>query len=93
MNAPRSGVAQPVSVTIERLVLDGVALTPAQSREMQRSLELELARLMDGHRGDWQAAAVPLALSPALRLSEVPQPARVGRELAQCLCAAIGGTR
>jgi hypothetical protein len=88
MKSARAQSPRVVSVNIERLVVEGVALNPAQQLQMQRALEREMARLVESG-GDWQGATAPVAIAPTLRLSEVPQPARMGREIAQCLCAAI----
>jgi hypothetical protein len=80
----------PVTVHIERLVLDGLGFTPAQGALVQGALVQEFARLAARAGADgWHADAMPAATAPALRLHGTPQPARVGRDLARSLFATL----
>ena len=91
-------VSVSVSVSIERLVLDGFGFTPAQGAVVQRALEHELARLVersgsrDGSaaRVAWSGGAVPAATAPLVRLSGPAQPACLGRDIARSLFTAMG---
>ena len=88
--APRNAAAA-VSVHIERLVLDGFSLSPAQGAQMQRALKRELARLAAGApAGAWASGAVPVALAPPVRTAGTLRPAQLGREVARSLFAALG---
>ena len=82
-----------VSVSIERLVLDGFGFTPAQGAVVQRALECELARLVhaDAGRSAWRGGALSAAAAPAVQLAGHAQPASVGQGIARSLFAALGG--
>jgi hypothetical protein len=85
----------PISVHIERLVVDGLPLTAAQAARMQRALERELARLIARH-GDVAAwaggAAQPTAgvASPALPW-DAARPYQLGRALAHRVFTSLNG--
>jgi hypothetical protein len=87
----------PISVHIERLVLDDLPLTAAQAARMQSALERELARLIaeDGDVAAWgagAAGAVPPASSaaPAMRW-DATRPYQLGRALAGNVFASLTG--
>ena len=68
---------------IERLVVDGVPLTPVQGMQFQRALERELVRLIEGGSDCRAGGAVPALVSPAIQIPTPVHPAGLGREVAQ----------
>lgn len=82
-------MTRPVTLHIDRLVLDGLALTPAQGASVQRAMERELARLWTQDAAGAHARAIdaalvrtpPLAITAGRSLS----PARIGRDAARSL--------
>ncbi len=87
----------PISLHIERLVLDDLPLTAAQAARMQSGLERELARLIaeDGDVGAWTAGAVRAAppaatAAPAMRW-DATRPYQLGRALAGNVFASLTG--
>jgi hypothetical protein len=85
----------PISLHIERLVVDGLPLTAAQATRMQASLERELARLIaqGGDASAWAGAgaAQPAALAaPAVRW-DATRPHQLGRALARDVFASLNG--
>jgi len=77
---------RPVSLHIDRLVLEGLALTPAQGVHVQRALERELLRLWAARAagGCESSGASPLLRAPAIVLDDIT-PARLGRDVARSL--------
>lgn len=82
---PRPAPRGPVTLHIERLVLDGLGLTPAQASRVQAAMEAELTRLVGRPSSSWQAGAMPALAAPGLRLSHPPRPAQLGRDIARSL--------
>lgn len=86
----------PISLHIERLVLDDLPLTAAQAARMQSALERELARLIaeDGDVGAWAAGAAravpPATTAPAVRW-DATRPYQLGRALAGNVFASLTG--
>ncbi len=84
----------PVSLHIDRLVLDGLPFTPTQGARLQRALEHELARLWTQRAAGppTQALASPALRAPALTLQAgtAASPAAVGRDAARSLFALLG---
>ena len=84
----------PLALHIDRLVLDGLALTPAQGLRMQRAMEHELARLWHARERREGAAAYSAAelRAPAISLAGAvsPSPARLGRDVARSVFSALG---
>jgi len=86
----------PISVHIERLVLDGLPLTAAQAVRMQASLERELARLIAGGsdvsawRGGQAARSAEAAAAPAVPW-DATRPRQLGRALAHSVFASLNG--
>jgi len=84
----------PISLHIERLVLDGLPLTAAQAVRMQASLERELARLI-AHGGDVRAwpgagAAQPAVAAPVVRW-DATRPYQLGHALARNVFTSLNG--
>jgi hypothetical protein len=84
----------PVTLHIDRLVLDGLSFTPAQGARLQRALEHELARLWTQRAAGSppHAVASPALRAPSLALpaEASPSPAAVGRDVARSLFAMLG---
>jgi hypothetical protein len=77
----------PISLHIERLVVDGLPLTAAQAARLQGSLERELARLI-AHGGDPSAwgggAAQPATARAATAVPwDATRPHQLGRAVAR----------
>lgn len=90
-------MAQPhasISLHIERLVLEGVALGPGQERLVRAAAEAELARLLGagglaaGLRAGGALAGLPAG---ALRVEAAGGPAELGRQIARSVYGGIGG--
>jgi hypothetical protein len=83
----------PLTLHIDRLVLDGLALTSAQTVRMQRAMELELARLWHARESrEGTTAYVGAVLrAPAISLAgaALPSPARLGRDVARSMFRAV----
>ena len=90
---PASGARegqQPVSVHIERLVIDGLFLTTRQADQLRESLERELVHLLrrESVSGiDGKAEAMRSA--PAISITKTVHPAALGRQLAASLHHAL----
>jgi hypothetical protein len=86
--------ARPIRLHIERLVVDGLPLTPAQAARLQAALERELARLLV-HGGDPGArhaeAARAVAAAPAVTW-DASRPHQLGRALARNVFASLNGS-
>jgi hypothetical protein len=84
----------PVTLHIDRLVLDGLSFTPAQGARLRRALEHEFERLWTQRAagGPMHAVASPALRAPALALpaGTPPSPAAVGRGVARSLFAMLG---
>ena len=80
----------PVSLSIERIVLDGPALSPLQTRHLHASIERELARLLGGERTVSRSGATDRLRAPPLRGDPQADPVRLGVAIARSLHAAIG---
>jgi hypothetical protein len=84
----------PLTLHIDRLVLDGVALTPAQGLRMQRSMEQELARLWHAREQRDGAVAYSAAelRAPAISVAGTASPTQLGRDVARSVFSALGPT-
>lgn len=84
---------RPVRVHIERLAVEGLAMTPAQSRQFGAALAGELQHL--ARAPGWPAAAtsqaLPGALAPAITVTAGASPAALGREVARSVFSALRG--
>ncbi|QWP78987.1 hypothetical protein J5226_11595 [Lysobacter sp. K5869] len=89
MSRAPAPAAAPLTLSIERLRLDGPALTPLQTRQLQRSLAAELTRL---HRLEPLAprgGTLEWLRAPELGASATADPVRLGIELARGLHRAL----
>jgi len=86
---------RPVRVHIERLAIEGLAMTPAQSRQFGAALTGELQQLAR-HPG-WPAGAtgqtLPGVLAPAAMAAAGASPSALGREVARSVFSALRGLR
>jgi hypothetical protein len=75
-----------VRLHIERLVMEGVELTPAEARAFQTSFEQELGRLVSEsgmHPSMLAGGAVPRLLGPDVRMQSGRGGAQLGETVAQ----------
>lgn len=79
-----SGHRQNVSVHIERLVLDGVAMNYSQAAQLHMAVQHELRNIFerDGAAA-LTATAVPRVVAPAIQISHPLRPAELGRQIAR----------
>jgi hypothetical protein len=77
---------------IDRLVLEGTALTPKDGARLQAALRAELAGLLQAHPLQSELAkgiALPLLPATAMPLPASPDPAAMGRQIAQHLASSL----
>ena len=89
MSRAPAPVAAPLTLSIERLRLDGPALSPLQTKQLQRAFAAELTRL---HRIEPLAprgGALASLQAPQLRAATSDDPVRLGVELARGLHRAL----
>ncbi|HEY9735408.1 MAG TPA: hypothetical protein V6D06_03965 [Trichocoleus sp.] len=81
-----------VNLHIERLVLEGITLTPAQRRQLQSVVTTELSRLITesglAEHLHAQDTASVLAAGP-IQVSDQPDPNQLGTQIAQALYRGI----
>ncbi|HEX9018576.1 MAG TPA: hypothetical protein VF806_05295 [Anaerolineaceae bacterium] len=83
-----------IRLSIERLVLDGLDLSPGDAGLVQAAFEAELTRLLceGGLPAAWQGgAAVPALPAAAVTVSPNPGPAGIGQQAAQSVYGSFGG--
>ena len=80
----------PVSLAIDRIVIDGPALNPLQTHRLQVSIERELTRLLQSERVVSPSGAIERLRAPSLHGSAHADPVRFGVEIARSLHAALG---
>ncbi len=82
-----------IKLHIERLILDGVVISPGQRHLLQTSLETELTRLLaDGGLSPSLAegAALPHVTASGIQLAGGNDPTRLGQQIAQSVYGGIG---
>jgi hypothetical protein len=82
-----------INVQIERLVLDGIAVSAAQRPHLQAALEAELGRLLtEGGLAPSLArgAALPSVVAPGIQLSPTGGPGHLGQQIAYAVYRGIG---
>lgn len=82
-----------INLHIERLILEGVNISPGQRHMLQASVETELARLMT--RGGVATrltggGTLPRIASPAIKLNGSGSPIELGRQIASSVYSGIG---
>ena len=91
MRPPWSSRARaPVCVHIERLVLDGLPVTPADVAQLRAGVEQRLARLLaDVPAETWTGGATPRLAASPVHLAAQGSPGNWGRQLAQSVFASL----
>ena len=82
-----------ITLHIERLILDGIAVPHRHRPIVQAAMEEELARLLalDGLSIDFQQSYVQQRLSAGvLELKDTDEPATLGRNIARAVYRGIG---
>jgi hypothetical protein len=82
-----------ITVHIERLILDGIALPHRHRLVVQAAMEEELARLLarDGLSIDFQQSHVQQrVLAGVLEVKDTDEPAVLGRNIARAVYKGIG---
>jgi hypothetical protein len=76
-----------MTLHIERLVLDGLALSAGQSSILHAALEQELTRLLrERELPMLPGGAIPQLSVASIQLTETGHPAHWGRQIARSLC-------
>ena len=83
--------ASPVSVHIDVVSVQGLALTPAQAAHFKTAFEEELARLASRGIGSTSLEPGPhsAVLAPSLQLGHTVQAAELGRQVGRRVWAAL----
>jgi hypothetical protein len=82
-----------INLHIERLILDGLPITPSQGLLVQAAIEKELARLLteNGIAESFQAGvAVPSVRANGIQLTSGGNPTQLGAQIAQSVYSGIG---
>ncbi|WP_404361092.1 hypothetical protein [Methylotuvimicrobium sp. KM1] len=82
-----------INLHIERLILDGIDITPGQRHLLQASLTTELTRMLaEGGLAPnlAQGVASPQATASDVQLNDANNPAQLGRQIAQSVYGGIG---
>lgn len=82
-----------INLHIERLILDGLPLAPAQSAQVRAAVEAELSRLLTTgglHAGLQSGIALPSVRADALQLNANSNPTQIGQQIAQAVYGGIG---
>lgn len=85
-----------ITISIERLILDGLPLTYAQHPLLQAAIEIELARLLaaDGLTRDLQSGgAFPRVPGGSIQFNGHDTPAHLGQQIARAIHISIGGSK
>lgn len=81
-----------ISIAIERLVLEGLDMAPAERVRLHASVEAELARLLSqgGLAGRWsQGGAIPRLSAPQIQLPTGGNPSELGTRIAGAVYASL----
>lgn len=85
-----------IELHIDRLILDGFALTNRQRAQLQAAVEKELTRLLAAHglSDEFQGGiAVPRVRAGAMQFGKDHQPARLGQSIARAVYEGIGNPK
>ena len=87
----RASTPGPVTLHVERLVLDGLGLTRAQGAIVQRAFERELARLVvhSEQGAAWQGSRIPSVAATAVQTDGSVRPAQLGRDVARSVYSTL----
>ena len=75
-----------INIDIEKLVLEGVSISPSQGRLLQGAVEAELARLMrtEGIPDNWSSGGVVSHVpSGAIQVKPGTNPTQMAQQIAQ----------
>lgn len=75
-----------INIDIEKLILQGVSISPSQGRKLQGAVEAELARLLrtEGIPDNWQAGGVVSHVpSGAIQVKPGSNPTQMAQQIAQ----------
>jgi hypothetical protein len=81
-----------IDLQIERLVLEGISLSPFERRVLQASVEVELARLLKRRelsRSLDHSTSVPLISTDGILLAVSKEPKLLGQQIAQSVYGGI----
>jgi hypothetical protein len=85
-----------INVHIERLFVEGVAVTSIQGPQIRAAFENELSRLLTVHGLSEelrQGTAVPRVRAGTIQLGKDNQPASLGRNIARAVHEGLGATK
>ena len=74
-----------IDIDIERMILEGVAISPSQGRKLQAAVEAELTRLLatEGIPENWQkGGVVPHVTGGAIQVKPGTNPTQMGQQIA-----------
>jgi hypothetical protein len=92
--SPKQAPAQTLTIRIEAIVLEGIALTPTQARQFERALRVELQGLAALQERPFGApATTAVEQAPQVTLRPPQHAALLGAEVGRSLWAVIGGAR
>jgi hypothetical protein len=75
-----------INIDIQKLILEGMPISPSQGRLLQAAVEAELARLLstEGIPDKWKAGGVvPQVPRGAIQLKPGTNPTQMGQQIAQ----------
>ena len=94
---PRTSILRPstaIQLTIERLVLDGLPISPNQGVLIQRAVETEAARLLaEKGLNHWSPSAVPYLSANSIQITQDIKPVQLGHQIAGALIKSIGNKK
>ncbi len=82
-----------INIEIERLILDGVSISPSQRPLVKAAVESELGRLLaeGGLASDLgSGAAAPRVSGGTIQLTSESNPSQLGQQIAQVVYGGIG---
>jgi hypothetical protein len=80
-----------ISIHIDRLVLDGLALNAADGARVRAALEAELGRLLGTRApGLERLGAVPIVAAPSINVEPPRDPTAIGHAVARSVHAGMG---
>lgn len=82
-----------VTLQIDRLVVDGVALNSRQATQLHRSVERELAAMLQRDGFHTSSGAMYSATAPSIQLTRNVQPTELGRQIAQSVYQSLTWTK
>lgn len=79
-----------ISVSIERLILDGLPVDRIQGAHVQTAVETELARLLAEHgMSPVSGGAVPSLSANSIEITRENKPAKLGHQIAQAIYSSL----